>query len=818
MANSPPHAMNRARRRATLSAVVLLLATAGCASSSGRGGSSRTPLAAGAGAAPAALDFTDWAARDWRFRRDTLTAVYLFDLLQPADPWADYLRALRYDAPRDSLGLDDFLALPADERQARRAAAAGRHREALALRRARTAWWHRLQDNPGGVNPLGIAPEMAGDGVLEAIGHLVAATGLDPADAGAWYDLSFLLGAVGDTRRQESAQDGALAALAAVPTDDPAAAAALRRRLLLDRAWLRRDQGRWDEALAVLDDVAAIMKHDTVQTPDEAREAAVIRGLVLAEAGRTVEAAQIARALPKFDIPRQQKAIMSDTTWKIVNKHAFETVSSDFAARWIHALIDLQLGMRERALRRFMEPDYRSEFPPQLNYRFWNDVGRIREHFGEVDDARIAYAMAAVYRPLFAYFPLIGAAGRSEVYGQTGTGRVYFLGCRRFYVGGSLFSYAANRVLAVELAREADSRQELIACALDALDACARRGIRPAATLALRGRVHFRAGQDALAMADLAAARDLLRKESRDNPDVELILGILRFNGSDYAGAVPDFTDYSRLRPREGLGWRLLGLARLHAGQPDSARTAFDTAVRLDPESAVGLYNRGLLNLQQARYADARADLERARRLWPDNQDILRLLELANAPNPPRVAISHDDLDVTTAPDEADSLGQARRDGAGQAPMAVIGPEGLAWLGIDAKVAAERAATLRLRYERDRTEANLKAYAWCLLQAGKPKEVRDLLGPRWPERTDDEEVAILLRADRALGLPARARYLAKALHDGDGKPADSGFWELVAAVCLENGEKEAGRLALERALALDPGNAGLRRLQSGLGS
>ena len=69
-----------------------------------------------------------------------------------------------------------------------------------------------MQTNPGAY--LGgsfRAPDLIGDGVTDALGDLVAATGMNPADAAAWYDLSFLAGMCGDTSRQDLALRSGLA-------------------------------------------------------------------------------------------------------------------------------------------------------------------------------------------------------------------------------------------------------------------------------------------------------------------------------------------------------------------------------------------------------------------------------------------------------------------------------------------------------------------------------------------------------------------------------------------------------------------------------
>ncbi len=769
------------------------------------------------------LQLVDWAADDARFPRDTLIRTYLFQLLPPDDPYLAYRRAARFTADGDSLGIAEFLKLAPAARDDRRRQAAAHRDRALALRRAQRAWWWRVQDNPGGFSVTGQPPDQTGDGALQAIGHLVNAVGADPTDAASWCDLAALYSLVGDARRAAAAQDAGLDAVARLRrgTKDEARLTllnALSLRLLLDRAWRLRDAGQFDACLDAVAAIGALMKTDTARTPDQAREARILRGLALAESGRTGEARQIARELAPQRLPRRSPwFVQNDAASPVVHSRAFESVDSDFASRWIRAVAFTALGDRDHALAQTMEPDYRTEFPAHLNHRFWNDVGRVREHFGEIPAAHLAYVMAAVYRPLFVYYPMVGARGAAQVYGQPGAGRLYYLGCGRFYACGSLFSYAAARVMAVELERDPRQRADHAERALDALDACLRRNIQPVSALALRGRVHYRAGNLAQAEDDLQQAARQLRALGREDADVALILAILRFNREDYRAALPALQTYTRLRPDEGLGWRLLGLSLLHAGQHEAALAAMDTSLRLEPDAPAGLYNRGLLLMQMGRFDAARRDLDAAQRLWPDNADVARLRDLLDQARPPRVELSHDDFDlqVEAGPD-------ARAEGGETSPLNLM-PEAPAtsagvreaWLGLDAEAAARLLTELRLRYVDDPTPANRRAYAWCLLQAGQAAEVRRLLGPLWDAGIDREELAILLRADRALGLPARARHLARQLDAGRTDPPDSGFWELVAAICLENGEPAAGRRALDHALSLDPGNAPLRRLRDG---
>ncbi|MGD9548218.1 MAG: tetratricopeptide repeat protein [Candidatus Krumholzibacteriia bacterium] len=771
------------------------------------------------GADPAAGRWNDWPALDWRFDRGILTRTYLFSAQQPDRPLDAYLAAQVFGGREDSLGLEDFLALDPDSRDQRRRAAAHHRDRAQRLWRSLDSLWNRMRDNPGAfVSGSFSEPEFLGDGVTMAIGHLGAAAGLDPSSAPVWYDLAVMYGAAGDVRRQDRALQAGLAALAAAGDPADPGQARLRRRLLLDRAWLLRDAGRFEECLDHLSRVMAMMREDAYRTPEDGKEALLIKGLALAGAGNVNEARQVANQLTGWTVPRRQRRVVQDSeAHRAIDKRNLEPVASDFDRRWIRATAFWKLGDGDQALAQLAESDLRCEFPAHLNFRFWNDVGAIQEHFGKMAESRISYALAATYRPLFIYHPMVGARGIARVYGQPGAGQLYFLGYRHFYLAGSLFSYAANRLVAMELATEPDMRRFNGDLALDAFDACLRRGIQPLSSLVLRGRVHYRRGDFTRAEADLTAAAAGLRAAGREDPDALLILGILHFNREDYPGAGIWLDRYTRLKPEEGLGWRLLGLALIHAGQLDKALAVMDHALEIEPDSAVGLYNRGLVHLKTGRQEAALADLEAARKLWPENPEITRVIDLLRDNPRSQVKLSHGEVDLRVS--VADSAQFARTQAA--SPLNLVtglktggDQDAAAWLGMDRTGAEYLLPELEARYRNDPTAANRAAYAWCLLQAERPAEVRDLLGPLWNRGIDPGELTILLHADRALGLPARAKYLALSLLEPRDPLQDPGFWELVAITCLESGERQAGLLAIDYALELDPANAGLSALRA----
>ncbi|MBF0271636.1 MAG: SPOR domain-containing protein [Magnetococcales bacterium] len=82
--------------------------------------------------------------------------------------------------------------------------------------------------------------------------------------------------------------------------------------------------------------------------------------------------------------------------------------------------------------------------------------------------------------------------------------------------------------------------------------------------------------------------------------------------------AVEDCSE--RLRSESGVAriWRLRGLARLAAGQPEQALINFNHALRLEPDDRLTLRDRGVVLLGLGRLAEAEGDFQRVARLDPD--------------------------------------------------------------------------------------------------------------------------------------------------------------------------------------------------------
>jgi Flp pilus assembly protein TadD len=105
------------------------------------------------------------------------------------------------------------------------------------------------------------------------------------------------------------------------------------------------------------------------------------------------------------------------------------------------------------------------------------------------------------------------------------------------------------------------------------------------------------------------------------------------------------------------------------------------------------------------------------------------------------------------------------------------------------------------------------ALAQALMMAEDYTRVQELLAPLWPGGLSRPEAQQLLMADRKLRTVTRAMAMAATLGQGTEPYPDSEFWALVAVICLENGEPEAGRRALNVARDLDPKNTELKGME-----
>ncbi len=709
----------------------------------------------------------NWSGWDLALDRGYLVLNYLTGCWRTEDPASSYERAVRYDQPADSLGLDDFLALPPAERD-RRVKLAGRERAKAARFEAMVA---RLGDLfRQNMRPVD-CPTGGLTALARAVGHLVAAVGLDPTHPEAWYDLAYLTGAVGDQERSRACLLAGLAALDAAESgagSDAAGGAgkglaaprrALRARLQLDLAWLCRDGGLWAEGHEWLDRAARAVPGD--------QELRLIRGLLLAGEGRMAEAGAEAAALRGLKYRKTNRGY----------------VASDVQERWIQAVAYLAGGQVDLALRALGRIDIELALPHAS--RYWNDVGLVLEMAGQPEAARAYYGLAAIHRPLFIYYPLAGYRGSEGALGQPGTGGPYTLAFDRFFVAGNRFAFGANAAAAALGEREPLARSWLARAAVNALGSCHRQGLWPGSALWLRALLLWRLG-------DVEATRR----------DLDLFS----------SAAAPDDGRAAAARELAQL-WQAAGVAAIEAGSADAGRLALDWGVTLAPDMAAAWYNRGLLGFQQGRWEEAASDLARARALAPQQTQIAALARRAELAWQARAA-------GPSAPGPSAEV-EDPAGGAG-APAYVAGPSLAARVG-EASLGRSTAWTdnpyedllpaLESAHSRAPSPETRHDLALALVRSGRHDQAASLLLPAWDGDLSPGERRLLLEVDRARGDPERARRLARTLRQGPPADPDPVLWSLVALTCLDSGAREEGLAALDAAIALDPANDALRRFR-----
>ncbi len=129
-------------------------------------------------------------------------------------------------------------------------------------------------------------------------------------------------------------------------------------------------------------------------------------------------------------------------------------------------------------------------------------------------------------------------------------------------------------------------------------------------------------------------------------------------------------------------------------------------------------------------------------------------------------------------------------------------------------------AGLRKSFADSPTDKNRQELARFLIRDGEVVAGRDLamgelkgqeLTGNNITRLSGDDLALVLEADRAEGEDELALALVKALEGGAEDPWNhSVLWILAGFICLDGGDLAEGKVALERALELDPGNQGLK--------
>ena len=447
-----------------------------------------------------------------------------------------------------------------------------------------------------------------GVGLGNSIHDLQQACKLDPSYAEAWGLLGHFYASAGDPYKgRESLDRARLAIIARNQTDRPVDRE-VQLEIFRNRAWVLRDLGLWEEGLDAVQEGLRFRRGD--------RDLVLLKGLCLAGAGRYEDAVSLAVRMKPFEYPKFDLFHIGSSQQ-----------TSDYANRWIKSQAALAVGDYAQArhvLGGLESYPYRWYMPHQN--RFFRDVGLAAEL---VDDPEAAtyYAIALISDPYYGFFPYMAGNLLPLVQDVPDPYLPYFTSFGgRFYLGGSLLSYAARQMNMMSLSVFEMQRSQAAWRALQALNIAERRNIRPDVVRALRGRVYFSQDELALARQDLTAASEAFRKEGRPDAGTSLLMGLLEMNEGRYQEAVPQLQEAVLTDPELAVGWRSLGVSLARLNRADQAAQAMDQALELEPRSVSGLYNRGLLHLQNQDFVRAGACLERAYQLDPENHEVQRLL------------------------------------------------------------------------------------------------------------------------------------------------------------------------------------------------
>ena len=609
-------------------------------------------------------------------------------------------------------------------------------------------WYYR--EYPATMDHLGI-------GLPNAIFDLQEATGVDPSFAEAWGALGRLTLEAGDLasarRYLDNARMAARTEAAAGRPLDPA----VQLRICRDRAWALRDLALWDEGLVAADEGLALRRGDP--------ELTLVKGLLLADAGRYQEAVQLAARMPALEYPRY------DFIYR-----GFKQQTSAFANNWIRAQALLARGQVADAYWMLGDLDlyaYRGLLP--FAPRYWRDAGLIAELHGD-PKACLYYAVGYVTRPYQNFYPVSAHSVAPQVLDLPDERMPVFLGFGlRYYVGGSPLVYVGTQLNSMAMAYGQAERLKAGGRALQMLDILQRRNVRPDLCRAWRGRIFFAGGDYGPARAELDTARAAFAALGRVDATTSLLLGLIAMRDERWPEAETVLAEAAAADTASALAWRSLGVAHARAGHPDAAARAMDRALGLDRFAVAGWYNRGLLRLQQQQFPGAVHDLERARQLDPDNREVQRLLQMAAAGHR---AQGGDPVAVVTGPppgfsaDPDTLLARLESELAG----AFSPPDSLR---ADHPGADQRLADLETEYLRDPRPATRELLAAAYLDRNLLPTLQALLAPGWGVDLSANEELMLLWADHSLGEAARAEEAARLLlatGAGRGRP-----WLLLVA-------------------------------------
>ncbi len=596
-----------------------------------------------------------------------------------------------------------------------------------------------------------------GVGLANSLVGLRAATGLDPSYAEAWGLMGSLLLASGDVFTGKDCLDNARQASMSRIRDDNPVDEEIMLRIYRDRAWAMRELALWDEGLAAVHEGLTFKRGDP--------ELVLIKGLLLAGAGRYSEANSLAVRMPAFTFSKVD-------FWH----YGQSQTRSDYANRWIKSQALLAVGEYHAARQVLGDlTSYENRLQVPFMDRFWADVGLVSELVGEKRAARY-YAQGFVARRYEGFYPWQGGNLKPLVLDVPNPAMpVYTSFGGRFMVGGSVLTYVAAQMNTMSLAVFDGQREDAAGWALRALDIAERRNIRPAVCRAMRGRIHYSFDRKAAARTELEAARLAFAEQDKVDAGTSMLLGMLNLGEGKDHEAIALLNETVGADEELAAGWRMLGVLQARAGHQEAAEVAMNKALNLEPYSVSGLYNRGLLRLQQKRFVESVTDLERAWKLDPENHEVQRVLQMAatsyraNGGDPSELRLQVEEYKVAAVSDGppldlvADPAAMVAQLNAEIEAFFVV-PDSIA-----ATLGPEDESLLQLAVEYQATGSTdlRRNLALAYMDRKMYTQVQALLAPGWGTDLEPGEEVILLYVDRLLGESQRAEALADALLAGE---------------------------------------------------
>jgi len=611
-------------------------------------------------------------------------------------------------------------------------------------------------------------------GYNSALTALDLVTSIDPSYARAWAvkgDLAFQVGALGKARESLEA--------ALIITDNVLSAGeviALEDRLEIYRhlAWTLRELGFNEEGLQHMERALALKPND--------HELLLVKGLLLAGAGRTNEAINLAVKLPAEKYPDFSN-----------QKSGLEMTSSGYASIWIKSQALLGAGDIQGAMHLLKDVSpYKRSLPYAAQY--WNDLGLVSE-MAENENAELYYSLSYATLDLKLFCPVLPLPSGTQILGYPDTNLpVLSTFGPSYYIGGSRLGFISFQMNMMGGGVFPEQQSMAAERALATLEIAERRNIRPILCKALRGRIYHVMDRFAEAEVELALARDGLAARGEVDDRTSYLLGLLALNSDRDAEAQELLEEAVQCDPEIVLYYRSLGLALAKQGKTREAEVVLEKAVVMDTYSVPALFNLGLLYCKLHRFEEAVGVLEKAYNLDSENRKVQHLLQLAASSSREQgKTLYSTNKPPAASPDQSNAY-----------IALVMGKLDALFAAVDSTTTSQdkphSSAIARSRYEKMPSTFNRKVLALALMDESRPAEVQELLGPFWGNDLEPDEVVILLYVDKQQGQLERAQSLAHAMLKGE-TGTDNPFIRLLALISLKGQDQIAGEYAVSQLAA-----------------